>query len=264
MTCGVYKIENKINHKVYIGRSNDISRRFQEHQRDYKKKKKVLYSAMRKYGLDNFDFQLLEQCSYEESFEKEKMYIQDYDAYLNGYNATLGGEDGCPSSLLHIIKDIIKDLQQDDMTMVQIGAKYGIASTTVSMINQGKRCFQNDVAYPVREIATTRNVKKMCEKYPNARISKVNGKFVVKYYCVDCGCEIHKAGATRCVKCKSVSERKCVRPDKKTLITAVQNANFSKVGEQYGVSDNTIRKWLKGYHLPNKASSFYKQYPKLY
>jgi len=32
MTCGIYKIENNINHKIYVGQSRNIERRWQKHK----------------------------------------------------------------------------------------------------------------------------------------------------------------------------------------------------------------------------------------
>ena len=65
---GIYKITNKLNNNCYIGKSIDIERRFKEHKTHafYKKERnrewnKVLYRAIRKYGLENFSFEVLEE-----------------------------------------------------------------------------------------------------------------------------------------------------------------------------------------------------------
>lgn len=102
MSCGIYLIQNKINNKVYIGLSVDIEERWQHHRSLYlninsKEANKPLYLAFRKYGIENFDFQILEECSLEELFDKEKYYIKLYDCcildgYDKGYNLTRGGE----------------------------------------------------------------------------------------------------------------------------------------------------------------------------
>lgn len=42
-------------------------------------------------------------------------------------------------------------------------------------------------------------------------------------------------------------QRKVKRPDYKTLINDVNILGFVKTGKKYGVSDNTIRKWIKFY-----------------
>lgn len=94
---GIYKITNKINNNAYIGLSVDIERRWKDHIRraqnsDGKEFDKVLYKAFRKYGIDNFSFEVIEQCLPEELNEKEAYWISYYDTYYHGYNMTLGGD----------------------------------------------------------------------------------------------------------------------------------------------------------------------------
>lgn len=97
MIGNIYIIKNKINNKVYIGKTfNTIFCRFKEHIRDSRKQKtenRKLYRAIRKYGEDNFYIELLEG-DIEESLlsNKEAEYIKIYDSFNNGYNTTLGGE----------------------------------------------------------------------------------------------------------------------------------------------------------------------------
>ena len=50
------------------------------------------YSALRKYGKENFYFEILEECQIKDLNEKEKYWIQYYDTFHNGYNATEGGD----------------------------------------------------------------------------------------------------------------------------------------------------------------------------
>lgn len=93
---GIYKITNNINNHSYVGLSTHIEDRWKYHQDPYnwnREKSKSLYQAIKKYGIKNFSFEILEECSVEELSEKEKYYIKKYDTYKNGYNMTLGGED---------------------------------------------------------------------------------------------------------------------------------------------------------------------------
>lgn len=50
-----------------------------------------LYRAFKKYNLENFTFEILEECSTNELNDREKYWIQFYDTYRNGYNQTIGG-----------------------------------------------------------------------------------------------------------------------------------------------------------------------------
>ena len=95
---GVYKITNNLNNKCYIGISTNIKERWKYHKNKYnwsREYNKLLYRAFIKYGLENFTFEILEECKVEELSNKEKYYISMFDAYNNGYNATTGGEDNC-------------------------------------------------------------------------------------------------------------------------------------------------------------------------
>ena len=65
---GIYKITKKENGKSYIGQSNDIERRIKEHQY---KTDLAIELAIRKYGIDAFNYEVLEQCSLEELDAKE-------------------------------------------------------------------------------------------------------------------------------------------------------------------------------------------------
>lgn len=96
---GIYKITNRINGKSYIGCSENIEHRWAIHKyRAFantpknKEYQKALYRAFRKYGINNFDFTILELCKKEEIHEKEKEFICRYNTYKNGYNETPGGE----------------------------------------------------------------------------------------------------------------------------------------------------------------------------
>lgn len=96
---GIYKITNLINQKSYIGKSKNIEERWQSHLRPSSWKaqpNKPLYRAFKKYGIQNFSFIILEELSeYEKnSNEREKYWIQYFNTYENGYNATLGGDGG--------------------------------------------------------------------------------------------------------------------------------------------------------------------------
>lgn len=92
---GIYKITNTLNNHSYIGLSTKLEDRWKYHNDQYnwkREKSKVLYQAFQKYGIENFTFEILEECSVEELSEKEKYYVNKFDTYANGYNMTTGGE----------------------------------------------------------------------------------------------------------------------------------------------------------------------------
>lgn len=86
---GIYKITKKENGKSYIGQSNDIERRFAEHK--YKKDIPVEI-AIQKYGVSEFNFEIIEECSLEQLDEREVYWIAYYNTYKGfGYNCSPGG-----------------------------------------------------------------------------------------------------------------------------------------------------------------------------
>ena len=59
-----------------------------------------------------------------------------------------------------------------------------------------------------------------------------------------CGNTI-KSDSMMCVKCNNISQRKVERPEHSILIKEVSEIGFLATGRKYGVSDNSIRKWIK-------------------
>lgn len=91
----IYKITNLINQKSYIGKTEkeNPNQRWIEHQKDAKKnrnEKRPLYSALNKYGCENFSFEIIEQTN--DLINREIYWINLYQTYGKGYNATLGGD----------------------------------------------------------------------------------------------------------------------------------------------------------------------------
>ena len=239
--CGIYKIENLINHQVYIGQSVCISVRWRKHRQNaYNSNSKSydypLYEEIREYGLENFDFSILELCEPDELNEKEKFYVALYDSYENGYNQTRGGGGGMPfysKVTPELLNEIIDLLKNSDKTQNEIAELCDLHYTLISMINTGAEYKNPELSYPIR-------------------INKNPPK-----YCIDCGIEITQE-STRCVKCAHKLLEVVDRPSKEELEQILLNANgnFTAVGRDFGVKDNTIRKWCKAYELPYSTSAY--------
>ncbi len=94
----IYKSVNRINGKVYIGFDSKWPKRIERHEYNYKnhkqKKHFKFYRALRKYGWNNFIWEVIYQSK--DGLHclqvMESYFIKEYDSFNNGYNMTLGGE----------------------------------------------------------------------------------------------------------------------------------------------------------------------------
>lgn len=108
---GIYKITNTINGKFYIGLSSRIEKRWIEHKTPKNlKKKTTLAKAFRKYGIENFTFEVLEYCNSEnELFDREQHYI----SMLNPqYNMNEGGSGNKGHKLSNKMKKKLSDISK--------------------------------------------------------------------------------------------------------------------------------------------------------
>ena len=86
---GIYKITNTVTGDFYIGSSKDVKRRWREHKCPSSWKRfpnKQLYQDMRKYGVDNFDFQILEEVEEGKLKDAEQQFIETLKPTYNQMN----------------------------------------------------------------------------------------------------------------------------------------------------------------------------------
>jgi group I intron endonuclease len=96
MGC-IYRIINKIDGKSYIGQycKDNPKQRFTNHKSRARKEDSTeyLYRAIRKHGIENFDFTLICVCDNNELNDLEIKYIKEFNTFgQNGYNMTIGGQ----------------------------------------------------------------------------------------------------------------------------------------------------------------------------
>jgi len=122
----IYKITNLQNNKIYIGQtSTTLDRRFRQHQiaAFTLKLKRPLYSAMRKYGIENFKIELVEEVDADKVADAEQLYISRYESFAplgKGYNATRGGEGA-----ILLDYDLIYQLWRDGKSIAEISTITG-------------------------------------------------------------------------------------------------------------------------------------------
>lgn len=95
---GIYKITNLINNKIYVGQSISIKDRWAQHKcKAFNEKEKgynsAIHAAFRKYGFENFVFEIIEECPKELLDEREIFWIGKLNSLApNGYNILSGGQ----------------------------------------------------------------------------------------------------------------------------------------------------------------------------
>ena len=133
----IYKITNDINGKVYIGKTNrSIKERFAEHCKNYSiqnYEKRPLYAAMRKYGVEHFHIEQIEETDNPE--EREKYWIEYYGSFKYGYNATIGG-DGKPYIDYEIVVATYNELHNINKTAQQLHISPDTVSSILHAMNQ--------------------------------------------------------------------------------------------------------------------------------
>jgi group I intron endonuclease len=114
----VYKISNLVNNKIYFGVTQQkLKIRWQQHKCNSNKKSYHLYNAMKKYGFEKFNIEIVfEANSKKEMLEKEIQLIALFNTNnrLYGYNNSTGGEysrKGCKLTLEQ--RKIISEYQKN-------------------------------------------------------------------------------------------------------------------------------------------------------
>ena len=127
----IYKIQNKINNKIYVDKTvNTIQERWLEHINEADKQDNtLLHKAIYKYGKDNFYIDKIEECSCDILNEREIYYIALFHSHMSegGYNMTYGGEGATKYS----DKDIL-DLWAAGLRVCEIAEKLGASVNTIS------------------------------------------------------------------------------------------------------------------------------------
>lgn len=287
---GIYKITNQINGKCYIGQSTNIQKRLNQHKRYAFDKSgasynKILYKAIRKYGIENFTFEVLEECSQELLNEQEIYWIDYYNSYNEGYNATYGGEGKRYDYKIIYeewqkglkCKEIKEKLNISNVTITNALRTFGISENEVmsrscstkkqylALSEDGKPLKIFDGA---RSIVLFFNLKEskandFLSILNNGKSKRFNG-YYWKYYEGETLKEITdeeffkyqmspKFSYTEEQKLSmSLKRRKAERPDREELKFLIRNKSFVEIGKQYGVSDNAVRRWCDQVNLPRK------------
>jgi len=117
----VYIVTNLINGKQYVG--DHLSYRLDNlHKDSYFGSGKIIISAIKKYGIENFKKEILEYFpDKEKSFDAQEKYIKQYNTLVpNGYNISIRGGIGPKNTFKHTEKT------KQQMSKSRLGMKHSI------------------------------------------------------------------------------------------------------------------------------------------
>ena len=266
-SCGIYKITNLINGKVYIGQSVDIQKRWKDHLSDaFKEGSKSynypLYVDIRQYGKSNFSFDVIEICTPEDLDEKEISNISLYESYPpehgKGYNQTPGGQ-GISLKVFPHLDEITRMLRESNMTQKELSQLFNIGEEIIQGINTGRYWKRDNIKYPIRERKTRNGALWGSTKE-------------IKHYCPICEKEIYKDSKC-CMSCRSklyIQEGwealfAIPVPSKEELLRHFYSLkNCQKVADTYGISTMLLKKWRTILSLPEKVKDIIELYEKDY
>ena len=212
---GIYKFTNKITGESYIGQSTNIGKRYLKHKNAHSKwENSYFHRAIREYGFDNFEFEILEECSKSDLDERENFYIKQYGTlFPNGYNKNMGGSthNTIGFKTYEDINEVFELLKNSDLTNIEIGKMFGVSDQTICDINSGRTWRKDNVEYPIR----------------NGNLNKR-----LEYHCILCNkilCSDSKSGM--CRECYSRYNREKNLPSKEDLYNLLFSESFSDVGK---------------------------------
>lgn len=127
----IYKISNNFDNRVYIGQTrNKPQDRWSSHKGDARNGNPLyLYRAMRKHGIENFFFEVIEEVENDLLNEREIFWISQFDSHHNGYNLTLGG--GGFGKIDDSEKKAVCDLWDEGKSFGQICEEVNMSPTSV-------------------------------------------------------------------------------------------------------------------------------------
>lgn len=282
MSCGIYRIANRVNNKSYIGQSKTIEIRWKSHISDAFNIKSGAYdyplqTDIREYGIENFTFSIVEYCSVNELAQKEQLYIDIYDTLRTGYNTRIAANQlkDTPSYVWRVINM----LQNSTLSIENIADRVNVTSRTVRSINSGSAWAQNSIIYPIRPPAYihTPDGKQRFFWYSDEYDKETNRHILLHYSGHDVDTPIErkrryngnqlaqKKGPKKNVSNKSkyifYEKRKdfqchetITKPPRDDLKYKIRHCSFEEIAKMYNTSSATIKRWCSKYHLPYRKN----------
>ena len=244
----IYKITNTINNKCYIGetKQNNIEVRWKQHKNTIKNGVgcPALQSAVKKYDIENFKFEILLICFDEDRYKYEIEYIKKYNSKVpNGYNILDGGPGGSFEGKKHseeTKKQMSENMKQKYINNPEL--KKEISETHKILMNS--EIIKNKISQGML------NSKKYQQMIKDKKIRNINfhteetknkiRESVKKYHNETQHNNIVKH---REIMAKSVGVKICQYDLNNTLISIF--ISFADASRQTGIPNSTIKKCVK-------------------
>ena len=277
----IYKVTNLINKKVYIGQTIDLEQRKRNHKSEsYNQKssgyKYAFHSAIRKYGWDNFVWEILEEVTddLDEMNARERYYIALFNSYYEGYNETFGGEGNriekktfqecCKSSKI-LNEEEIRDIQQmliDGYQNNEILKKYPkLSRSLLNNINIGYNFKRTDIQYPLSPYHSLFDkktqdeiIQKIKDKESYSSISKQYHISIGLISLINQGKQWNRKNETYPLAYKTCADNDKGENIQKDLIYSTMS--FKEIAKKYNVSYAAVQAINSGRNRHNKTFKY--------
>lgn len=269
----IYIYTNKLNGHQYIGQTNNIQKRYNGHKSDSFNPNShsynyPLHNAIRKYGLNNFSFEIIETVETpEQANEREEYWIKEKKSHVSegGYNITFGGDGHSVEKLpweelvergkvfsgeeiLDIQNRLIKGEKYDDIMKYYAPR---LTRTFLSNINHGTNYKNPNLTYPLKtdfsgegafsknEIAEIKQEIKSGMKY-----SEIQAKHGIKsagfISMINSGKYYFDPNETYPLIVKGCADKSWINNCLYDIIYS--DLSLAKIAEKYGKAESTIKK----------------------
>jgi group I intron endonuclease len=252
--CGIYIIQNihpDGKNKKYIGKSEDIERRWKDHKRLLNANKHGLNKsgqtdhlqrAWNNYGSESFEFHILKLCKSEELNHWEKIFTWDHQSFNPGcgYNRTPGGENS-----------ICTDEKRENLSKALKGRVNSLEMRRkMSKVMKGRKPHPNTIKAGIK----TRTGKKQSIETIKKRRQKMKGRKLSKEHCKKISIRNlgnkYNSGNHHPEEVKrkiSLSERKYMDFLEEWIKLREEGWSYLKIGRKYNISKTTIREYILKY-----------------
>lgn len=142
MSIGIYKITCTSNNAIYIGQSTNIEKRWKSYKSLRCQSQSRIYRSLKKYGISNHEFEIIEQCNKVCLTDKEKYWISHFDTFgtSRGMNLKEPGRGGRLSNETKLKKSLSlkgRPLSEENKKNISI-ANTGKVRTKEMLFNLSK------------------------------------------------------------------------------------------------------------------------------